>query len=289
MAARGAARLRAATLAAVAAAAGAGGFLLGRAWDREAGPPGPGAPTLAASAIPPTSTSATAPGSADAANAGGLLALAASGDPDALKQLERGRRDGRTPDEAMALARGYAAQARADAERLVSDLRAQPELLADPGTLRYAYGLALDPDVGPTLLAGLASLDAPIVADLLDDLVTRGEPGARLTLLAEDLLLGPAVRPEASKALAALLDLRAAKECWQIAAVLARAAAAADARASARLEALTAETGCGKDGTGDCYPCLRDAAAAAELGRAVDRAKATPFVAPWRARLSPPR
>ncbi len=235
---------------------------------------------------PPTAESALVPAAvAPVASVGPTsspLALAASGDLGALKSLELKKASERTPEEALAISAGHAALARADADRLAADIATDPALLSDKGTMAYLYRLALDPDVAPTLLAALARLESPIVADLLFDLVSRGEPGARLTLLTEDLLLGPAVRPEASKALAVTLELRAAKSCDQAAALLGRATTTGDERAVPHLERFLVEDGCGPKKKDDCWPCLRDDERKAKLEDAIATVKKTRVEAPWR-------
>ncbi len=217
------------------------------------------------------------------------LERAAAGDLHALKVLEMKSAIERTPEEALAISAGHAALARADATRLAEDLSSDPKLFQDRGTMAYLYRLALDPDVAPTLLGALARLEDPVVADLLFDLVDRGEPGARLVLLAEDLLRGPAVLPEASKPLTLILDLRSAKTCERASVLLPRANAVGDERATALLERFRVKAGCGPKRADDCFPCLRDPPIEKTLEEAIAATKTRRFSPVWRLNQGPSR
>jgi hypothetical protein len=210
-----------------------------------------------------------------------LLDRARAGELSALKELElRPPRD-RTVDEALALAEGHATLARADAARLLADLGRDPKLFEDRATMGYAYRLALDPEVAPTLLAGLAALTHPTAADLLYDLAARGEPGARLVLLAEDLLLGPAVRGETSKPLALLLEVREVRACPEIVALLPRVSELGDDRLGPLLERFRSREGCGPKDQDDCWGCLRDESSERIFDEAAKAAAGRAFSAPW--------
>ncbi|NUO53652.1 MAG: hypothetical protein HOV80_32795 [Polyangiaceae bacterium] len=283
-------RIPAAGLALVAAAiAGAAGFVAGSSWGTSrlpAPPPVVATVTAPSASAPPlasaTSSGPTQPAASAKAPEPSSLELAAGGDLHALKALEMKNATERTPEEALAISAGHAALARADATRVADDLSADPKLFQDRGTMAYVYRLALDPDVAPTLLVALARLEDPVIADLLYDLVDRGEPGARLALLAEDLLRGPAVLPEASKALSLIIDLRNAKTCERAAVLLPRANAVGDERATPLLERYREKSGCGPKRTDDCFPCLRDKPIEKTLDDAIASTKARSFSAPWR-------
>ena len=264
--------------------AGAIGFFAGSSREAPPSPPaspsGPSPSPMGSSAapapVPPPSASASAPTPS-------LLDAARAGDLHALKTLELRPAEARTPDEALALAAGQAALARRDAARVVDDLRREPKLMSDKSTMGYAYRLALDPEVAPDFLAGLAALDDPLIADLLYDLVARSEAGSRLHLLAIDLLLGPAVRTEASESLAITLDLRAANACERVAALLPRATKSADERAVPHLERFRVEKGCGPKDQDDCFACLRNEPLKKALEDAIAAATERKQAPPWRA------
>lgn len=283
-------RIPAAGLALVAAAiAGAAGFVAGSHSNRTSSPPvAPSSTTLAApSATSAPLASATSSGPTQAAATAkapepSSLELAAAGDLHALKTLEMKSATERTPEEALAISSGHAALARADGVRLAEDLSSDPKLFQDRGTMAYVYRLALDPDVAPTLLVALARLEDPVIADLLYDLVDRGEPGARLVLLADDLLRGPAVPKEASKPLTLILDLRNAKTCERVSVLLPRANAVGDERATPLLERFRSKSGCGPKRADDCFPCLRDPPIEKVFEEAIVATKARKFAAPWR-------
>lgn len=267
--------------------AGGAGFLLASA-RREAAAPQLAPASAGPESSSPTSMTVSTASSARAlepaappAHPSALLDRARAGELGALKELElRPPRD-RTVDEALALAEGHAALARNDAARLLADLERDPKLFEDRATMGYAYRLALDPEVAPTLLAGLAALTHPTAADLLYDLVARGEPGARLVLLAEDLLLGPAVRGETSKPLALLLEVRAVRTCPEILAFVPRIAELGDERLGPLLERFRSRKGCGPKNQDDCWVCLRDESSERAFDEAAKAAADRAFSAPW--------
>ncbi len=274
---------RARTAATIALSVGVGA-LLGR-WSRSE----PAAPsgTIVAPA-PSTTTEALCAASPDippsqvtSAPTADLPTRARAGDLEALKSLDDESPAARDASEAVALYEGHGVLARRDAEAFVRDVAAEPKLLEDRATLAYGYRLALDDAAAPALLAGLSSVDAPVVPDLLFDLATRGEPGARLTILARDLLEVGAVRARASKALSVSLALEAARDCGTALALLPRVEADADDRATSELERLHAERGCGPKGTDDCMPCLREPIGRAALERATQAARERPFERGW--------
>lgn len=267
----------------LAAAAGAVTMRVASSSEQPALPPV--APSATVSALPAASVSAlsmpsVAPPIATAAEPASDRALAAGGDRLALKRLETKPARDRAPADALALLEGHEALAKADAIQLVADIRADESLLKDPATLAYAMRIASDGAAAPILLTELAATPQPVVADMVFELASKGDPASRLVLLSWDLLEG-ALRPAASKALLVLVDLRGARDCWQKGEVVMRAAEHADDRALAALEALTVETGCGRKRAEDCAPCLRAAPYEPKLSSAIERARATRFVAPW--------
>lgn len=211
-----------------------------------------------------------------------LLERARLGDLAALKTLEARDAGRRMPAEALAVEAGHAALARQEAQRLADDVSAEPALLVDPAVASHVLRLALDPAVAPTLLGGLAAVDHPAVPDLLFDLAHRGEPGARLALLADDLLLG-AARGRASPPLAIALDVRAARSCERVSALLPRIRELADDRVLPHLERVDERTGCGPKRADDCWACLRGGEPEQALDEARRAARERRFVAPWSA------
>ncbi len=270
------------------------GFIAGRVGDRSPVHPPPvvsrpapptRASTSADALLPPTpapsgSIPPPAPSAAPAVDDVALLQRAREGDLPALKALEAREPRDRTIEEAIALETGHAELARKEARQLLDDLAADRALFRDPATMAHAYRLALDPAVAPTLLAGLVAQRDVVVPDFLFDLVARGEPGARLVLLAEDLLLG-AARRDASPELEVILQARAARTCERTAALLPSITERADDRVLPILLGLDVRTGCGPKRADDCHACLREPARAKELEAAREAAAGRPFVAPW--------
>ncbi len=298
--------IRVAAHAVVAVVAALVGFLAGRTCEPTGGSPGglrseastdPGdfpAPSTGPAAAAPSASSQSAGSSAsrspepDASGGGGhegsaALARARHGDLAALKTIEARPQGQRTVEEAVALEAGHAALAVRDAEVMVSDLAARPALFGDVTTMAHARRMALDPAVAPALLSGLARLPHATVPDLLFDLAWRGEPGARLVLLADDLLEGPA-RKQASPVLGVTLLVRAARSCERFTALLSRVTEEADDRVLPVLARLDVRTGCGKKREEDCFACLRGGEPAAALQAARDAARGRPFAAPWAAK-----
>lgn len=229
----------------------------------------------AASGTPVPSVAAPGPATEDD------LALARRGDLSALKRIELAPQRERSVAQAVALEAGHAELDRAEARALVADLRDDPALISDASSLRHARALARDPAVAPVLLAGLAELAHPLVADLLFE-VAREEPaGTRVALLALDLLEGPTLRPKQSPALRVLTDLTAARDCWQRGEILSRALDQVDDRALSLLQPLARTTGCGPKQTDDCNPCLRSAPYEGKVDAALEAARSRPFRAPW--------
>lgn len=244
-------------------------------------------PDAAATTVAAAPTSTSTPGPSAAASSTPREAVddprtrASHGDLAALKALEARAPAERSVDESLALEAGHAALARDEARRLAEDVAATPALLDDPGATSHVARLALDPVVAPTLLGGLAPVPHPVVPDLLFDLAQRGEPGARAALLADDLLLGVA-RGRASPALAIALDVRAARSCERVSALLPRVTELADDRVLALLERVDVRTGCGPKRADDCWTCLRGGEAEEALAEA-RTARERRFVAPWSA------
>lgn len=233
-----------------------------------------GHPGDASSPSPPS-----APSSARAATLG---ERAAAGELVALKELDRKPLGERTVAEALALEAGHAELARREGQSLLRALDADPALWSDASTLAHLVRLAQDPEVAPSLLEGLARSSSAVAADVLYDLVERADRGGRLTLLADDLLLGPSVRPRASKALGVALSLRHASSCGAVSGHLGEVLAHGDERAARLLERVDQRAGCGPKGRDDCWACLRGEPNEGRLERAREAAKARAAPRPWR-------
>ncbi len=92
-------------------------------------------------------------------------------------------------------------------------------------------------------------------ADILYD-IAYGSGHAAASERARAALARPAVRGNASPALAVTLDLRAARSCDGKLGLLPRARAVGDERTSAVLKGYRATSGCGFIGKRDCWPCM---------------------------------
>ena len=222
------------------------------------------------------------------------LALAASGELDAIKRLEASGESGRIVAESLAIAEGRAALARLDLASLGRAIDAEPALAHDRATLARLHGFIERESIALDALAAVARVPGPESADLLYA-VWRRHRHTTTGLLARDLLRRDGALERASDALRAavaierLLEARPAAEeqrerrCQKAREALDRVASVGDRRCAPLLAELAATTGCGSDGKGDCYPCLRATAALSEAGQAVERREpATPWVLPGR-------
>jgi hypothetical protein len=235
-----------------------GGLILGSAGEGApqaaasvSAPGGPAAPSTPGNAggVPPEST----PGSA-----GGALDRAASGDAAALRALEQKKPRDLGSEEALALASGRIAAQVGAARKLRERLGSDPGLAKDPHVVLELIKFAQAPDTSREALSAMAALPGSIAADLLYEVWTGTAERSGATELAQALLLGRDVRPRASPALAAALDLREAEACEDSAKLLPRVAEVGDKRSFAPLSRLLRRTGCGPAKKQDCYPCLRD-------------------------------
>ncbi len=257
--------------------AAATGYTLGVARGRETrtssspaastcAPPGepPTLPSAAPLAPAPLVASSAAPSSSEASSFARLKAL------EAKPARER------TIEESLALARGHERLAADEVASLETALVAAP---TDALTLGRLRALALDDAVAPDVLVALARHPSAAAVDAVRDVATDASASETVRYLADDLLAAPDVRRAASKELAIALDLEAARDCDAVKRLVERARGGADDRALPRLRALEQERGCGRDGKGDCFPCLRGDTL---LYEAREAAAKRSFVAPWR-------
>ena len=269
------------------------GYLVGRSRSAEPSVVAPGAalqPSAASSESEASSSDvvASAAPSAVAASAAAPSAVSsAATEPSSslaspsLADLKRLEQNVRSIDDALHLAQGHRLRAEEDARALIADLRANPSLREDASTLAYAYKLALDPDVSPIILAGLAEFPSPTIADFLDDLARRGDPGARLVLLARDLRDLPQLVAVHSPPLRLALELERVRSCGQALALLPRVQKTGDSRSMASMVRFGRITGCGPKGRDDCFPCLREKVQRSLLEEATLTCQSHWFKAPW--------
>lgn len=291
---RGAA-LRASALAALVALAA--GLVLGRslappgaapaAHEARGGvvsPTGPSAPVAPSpsSAEPPRTPATVTATVSTIATSTDVTTRARAGELAALKELDKKPLGERTVAEALALEAGHAELARREGQSLLRALERDPALWRDASTLAHVVRLSQDAEVAPSLLEGLARSSSPVAGELLYDLVERADRGGRLTLLADDLLVGPDVRPELSRALAVAVALRHATSCGALSSHLGAVLEHGDERAARVLERADKRTGCGPKGRDDCWACLRDEPNKGRLERAREAAKGRAASRPWR-------
>ena len=186
-----------------------------------------------------------------------LVERAATGDPEAMKQLESKPASEQTVDELVSLARGRAMQRKEALGLLAKDLKRNPNLGEDPDVLRRLREATNEPELAPEALRVLATLPGPTAVDVIYDTWTGTKERTETTQLAQDLVLARSVREKASPALAVALDLRDTQQCEEVSKIVDRAIEHGDRRSLRPLGGLTLRYGCGPRKSEDCYPCLR--------------------------------
>jgi hypothetical protein len=159
--------------------------------------------------------------------------------------------------ELLRLNAGRAERKRREVEALSQKLRDQADLVKDEALQAQLLRSAADPDTADTALAVMAQARSTVGPDLLYQVWTNPTVASGTAELARSLLYSREVRPNASPALSAALQLRAADSCEAIKAALPQASSDADRRSLASLGKLNLRRGCGAKKNEDCYPCLR--------------------------------
>jgi hypothetical protein len=174
-----------------------------------------------------------------------------------LAELESKAADTLSVTELLRLNEGRAERKRGVVRALSQKLRDQAELAKDQALQAELLRAADDPDTAFAALAAMAQVRSPIGPDLLYQVWTSPGVVAATAELARSLLYSREVRPNASPALAAALQLRAADSCEAVKAALPRTVNEADRRSLSSLAKLNSRRGCGAKKNQDCYACLR--------------------------------
>lgn len=183
-----------------------------------------------------------------------VIERATAGETQAMDELSAIAVERRSVAQAVALAKGRAAQKQLALDLLRENLAQN----ADNDGLKKLMQFAQDGDTARVAIGIAASLSGSKGCDLLYELsVAKGTP-PEMALLAAQFLNSKEVRAKASPALALVLDLRDATECDQRKTILEKAAEIGDRRILRHIVPLTKKTGCGAKKTDDCNPCLRD-------------------------------
>jgi hypothetical protein len=192
--------------------------------------------------------------------------LSAPSTPANRKQAsaeELAKLEARPPESLNARELAVLAEARSEALRtsakaLRSKVEANPALGKDPALQSELMRLADDARTSADALSAMATLEAPIGADLLYEVWTRTPVRSDATDLARALVYSTDVRPKASPALAVALELRLAESCAEYKVILPKALKDGDRRSAHLLTKLHGKRGCGPKKTDDCYACLRE-------------------------------
>lgn len=181
------------------------------------------------------------------------------GDPGAMSAMEAKPRSGRSVDENLALAEGRLVRKRAALAMLKARLSASADEQRKPSDLRALSPFLEDGETAKAALGVLAGWPGPEGPDVLYATWTGTTDRTELTLLARDLVSTREVRARATDALSAVLDLRAADSCEEIARVLPHVWAHGDRRALSTLVRIAHEYPCSTGRNEECHPCLRGA------------------------------
>jgi hypothetical protein len=207
----------------------------------------------------------------------GVHARAARGQIEAVERLKQIPETERSVEDAMALARGAAAQRLAALEPLTDQLRKQPEALQDEAFRRRFLEFVVDRSTHVEALGSLALVPSKLAPDLLYDVWTGTKQSNDVTRLARELLYSKPVRARASDALSVALELRTTEDCQATEAAVRRALDYGDRRSVHLLGRLLNTRGCGPDKADDCYPCLRESDRVEQAIEAVRSRKAPTF------------
>ena len=219
------------------------------------------------------STAVAAPAAVPAAAPAAAPASETSSDAK-LAELEAKPASALSVEELLLLSDGRAERKRRDAEALSRKLKDQPDVAKDPAVQVELMRLVADPDTAHVALGAMAQARSTVGADLLYEVWTNRSTAPGTAELARTLLYSRDVRPAASPALAATLELRGAETCEAAAAALPHVQADADRRSLPWLSKLNARRGCGPQKADDCYSCLR--AEMKQVTAAVNGAKKRP-------------
>lgn len=183
-----------------------------------------------------------------------VIERATAGETRAMDELSAIPVEQRSVAEAVALAKGRAAQKQMALDLLRENLTQS----ADAEGMKKLLQFAQDGDTARLAIGIAAGLSGSKGCDLLYELSIAKATPPEMGILAGHFLNGKEVRAKASPALAVVLDLRDATECEQRKALLEKAIEIGDRRILRHVVPLTKKTGCGPKKADDCNPCLRE-------------------------------
>lgn len=227
------------------------------------------APTVSASAAPAPKPSASAVPEAPLSP----LARAALGETEPLKELEARKREARTAEETLAMARGRIAATRSEIAEVKRKIGLVPKVAQEKATLETVRRFGRDRAVAIDILEMLTTLEGTSGPDLVYKIWRDQRSSEETRKLAEDLLYCRDFRAKASPALSVALDLIAVEPeqtaCEDVAKLVERAKEQGDKRSEPSLLRLVGKRGCGKTKLQDCWPCLRQGDLLKDAGAAV--------------------
>jgi hypothetical protein len=231
----------------------------------------PAVPVASVSAAPAPAPKPSASAAAEVALS--PLARAALGEADPLKELEARKRDERSAEETLAMARGRTAATRGDIAELRRKIGLVPRVAQEKSTVETVRRYARDRAVAVDILEMLAGLDGSAGPDLIYKVWRDQRSPDETRKLAEDLLYSRDLRAKASPALSVALELWTVEgetpACEEVSKLLVRATEQGDKRAEAPMLRLHNKRGCGKNKLLDCWPCLRTGDVLKDAGAAV--------------------
>jgi hypothetical protein len=174
-----------------------------------------------------------------------------------LSEIEAKPLGSLSASELLKLAEARSERRRDAALALRRKLEDSPALAADKAVQLELLKWASDEETAREALGAMASLSAPIGADLLYEVWAGTSARTDATELAHALVYSSDVRPKATPALAVALELRQAETCEQFQRALPKALKDGDRRSLTPLMKLGNKRGCGPKKSQDCYACLR--------------------------------
>jgi len=234
----------------------------------------------------PRAVVASAPSAEPVSSGAGAPVASAAPSASAVSQLELTELEAQpagslTSEQVLARAGARLEREISVAKGLRQNIEREPDVIKQKGMLLALRKLTANPTTAPEALAGMASLPGPTGPDLLYEIWVSRQSRPEVAELARELLYSSDVRPKASEALGANLDLRASTHCDETKAAMAKVLEVGDRRSLPALSKLMSKRGCGPSKRDDCYPCLGDRAEIKAGAGAVKKRRApTPFSVP---------
>jgi hypothetical protein len=185
--------------------------------------------------------------------------VAESVDERAMERLAATPLAERSVDDNLALAEGRRSLKQRELKALQATLLSKPSPEDEARALAALRVFLDDGETTKAALGVLARMPGAKGPDMLYEVWTSTPNETETTRTAHELVLSKDVRPHASAALAAALDLREAERCEAVRDILPRVWAYGDRRALTTLVRIARQYPCRTGRSEQCHPCLRGA------------------------------